>query len=56
MKLIEDATKKNESEEMKRRSGMSGAADSKSKYKPQYASLTEEQAAMCFANTVFDRE
>ena len=54
-KIIEDASDKI-SEDIKRRSGMSGGEGMGRKYKPAFASLTENQAAMCFANTIYDRD
>ena len=57
--IIEDATDKI-NEDLKNRSayntGYSGDAQKTSKFKPSYASLTERQAGMCFANAIFERE
>ena len=57
--IIDDATDKIK-EDLKNRSayntGNSGDAQKASKFKPSYASLTESQAGMCFANAIFERE
>ena len=58
-KIIEDATEKI-NEDLRNRSnyntGYSNDAQKASKFKPSFASLTESQAGMCFANAIFEKE